>query len=144
MKTFEVHLAIPRIEESKLAEVRRQLERIGISKTKYFQNVNDLRPITPGCMNGHDISNPGTMSTVRVADANGAVELAKLSMSVLQDLGIHGMNFEIEKVITGDELLEQRRIIANLLGEFHVVPNSPQFENHLIYRGTSVELPSDD
>ncbi|PIR55250.1 hypothetical protein COU74_02510 [Candidatus Peregrinibacteria bacterium CG10_big_fil_rev_8_21_14_0_10_36_19] len=142
MKKVEVHIAAPELDGEKTEVLKLILAQVGIPKTKHFHKVADYKPITEGCANGHDISNPGTMSTVKVESHREAITLVKNAMQKLRAAGIEGANFEIEQVIlpgADDEI----KLDTSELGEFSQVPNSPQSENHILYKGTLDSIPTD-
>lgn len=141
---IEVHIAAPKLDEKSTQLVRETLNGLGLPKTKHFQKVNDVNPITPGCLNGHDLQNPGTMSTVKVFSIEDAVNLVRTGMSKLRELGIEGTNFEIERVMVPEDDTVHDFSLEATLPDFKDVPNSPRFENHLVYKGTTAELPSDE
>lgn len=150
MRNIEIHIATPKLDRE-IATPRLNAERaqlvgdvlreIGFTKTKYFQGVRDLRTITPGCMNGHDLSDPLTMSTLKVHTIEEGVALVRNGMAAILGLGITGSNFEIERVMIPNELPGNHQLPN--LSEFRPVPNSPTHENHTLYKGTLSTLPSD-
>lgn len=140
---FEVHISVPKLDKDRSKVVQGALNAIGLPKVKYFQRVRDLQPITIGCANGHDIQNPGAMATVKVQTIEETVNLVRTGMSKLRELGIGGMNFEIEKVMFPEDIQESFSL-QETLPDFQEVPNSPTYENHLLFKGTLNELPSDE
>lgn len=140
---FEVHLAVPKHNELVTQKILEVLTSVGFAKNKYFQKVRDLKPITMGCSNGHDLENPGIMSTSHVASLEEAVSLVQKGMLSLRGEGIEGVNFEIERVMFSSAI-ELRTQVSLLLLDYKPVPNSPQFESHLIYKGCSKDIPSDE
>lgn len=140
---FEVHLAVPKFNELTNQKILKVLTGVGFAKNKYFQKVRDLKPITMGCTNGHDLENPGIMATSHVASLEEAVFLAQKGMFSLKEEGIEGVNFEIERVLFSSAS-ELRAQVALLFSDYKPVPNSPQYENHLIYKGCSADIPSDE
>ena len=66
--------------------------------------------------------------------------MVKKGMGVLRHYGIHG-NFEVEEIISSqfDEIYLP---LTELFPEFRQVPDAPDHENHIIWKGTLVTLPS--
>lgn len=139
---IEVHIAAPKLDEEQTERLKDALGAIGIPKTKFFHNVTDIKPITPvtpGCgkkERGHDLEDPGTMSTVKVYSIEEAVRLVRTGMEKLRELGIKGTNFEIERVMIPGDDEAQSFSLEDHLPEFQEVPNAPKFENHLLWKGT--------
>ncbi len=140
----EIHLAIPKKAISTV--VVDELAMVGFKKAKYFLAVVDVRDEKISCNKdtpptGHDIQDPGMMFTLKVSSIEEAVELVKAGMNVLRTLGVYG-NFEIEGQI-GINYVEYRAMdIEKELPGYKVIADAPAYENHIVWRGTTNELPT--
>lgn len=124
---YEVHIGFAKAS----ADTVQTLQSVGWQKVKFF-----LTNINVAChrATGHDIAIPWAMATSRISQSDEAMDLVCRGMEVLRQSGVQG-NFEIESFD-----LEAPEIA--LPARFRVVPNSPSFENHLIWRGIRQSLPT--
>ncbi|MEK7615471.1 MAG: hypothetical protein AAB431_03760 [Patescibacteria group bacterium] len=142
----EIHLAIPKSAVSK--EVIAALAEVGFRKAKWFLNVTDVRDEKMSCNadtppTGHDIQDPGMMFTTKVRVIQEAIELVKKGMTVLKEFDVYG-NFEIEGQI-GEGFEAYRAIdITTELPGYKIIPDAPAYENHIVWRGKTNELPTNE
>lgn len=142
----EIHLAIPKsaVTDAVVAE----LAHVGFEKAKHFLRVTDVRDEKISCNadtppTGHDIQDPGMMFTKKVPTIEEGMELVKNGMNVLRALHVYG-NFEIEGQI-GDGYVSYRAIdIEKELPEYKEIRDSPAYENHIVWRGTLSEIPTNE
>src|SRR5581483_10936422 len=100
---FEIHIAIPTLPTAITLETIGALKAVGLLKSKYFLEVNDLpvdgqqQACTPPT--GHDLENPGVMTTIKISSLTEAIRMVTEGMAVLRQRGIEG-NFEVEEIIS--------------------------------------------
>lgn len=146
---YEIHIAFPVLPVSTTSLIFAALEEVGIKKNKFFYAVENIRPADSACHpagtppTGHDLENPGSMSTVKVPTYAEARALILTGMEVLAKHSVEG-NFEIEALI-GPSVPEFPEIDVDAdFTEFQRVPDSPAFENHIIWKNLLGALPSYD
>ena len=148
LPNYELHIAGPRIKRPLATQVFTELTKIGLDKNKFFHQLYDVPPNphfpyaedTPSI--GHDLTDPGFMSSVKSEDYQRIKDLAIKGMQILRDHSLPGI-FEIERVITPDSEQPKRDIITDFPG-FRRVPNNPLYENHLVWKGAEASLPQND
>lgn len=140
----EVHLAIPK--RAVTQTVIDELVAIGLKKAKWFLSVEDVRDEKMSCNaqtppTGHDIKDPGMMFTTKVKAVEEAIGLVKAGMRVLRTLKVYG-NFEIEGQI-GEQFVSYRDIdLDREMPEYKIIQDAPAYENHIVWRGTLSEIPT--
>jgi len=145
---FEIHLAGPKVDLDLTQRVFEKLNEVGLTKNKFFLAVYNVPP--PGLYDqvactpptGHDLDNPGWMTTIKVSDFEQAREYVLKGMGVLKEFDIKG-NFEIERVIAQD-VPDYFIDIDKEFPEYQRVPDSPNYENHIIWKDKKMELPSNE
>ena len=143
---FEVHIAGPVALEEVTTATMRDLQQAGFPKNKFFGEVYNV-PAANDCGHtcftppvGHDLENPGWMSTAKTMMYREARELAIKGMEVLEQHGLRG-NFEIEQVIdaaTHDVQIDVARDFPGV----QRVKDSPAYENHIIWKAPQGRLPT--
>lgn len=143
---YEMHIALPVTTNEKMQAAMTALARAGIEKTKYFLAVKNIaveRTCADVPPTGHDLEHPGAMATAKTETRQEAVELILKGMKVLKDLDLDG-NFELEGVIA-PAISEYDVIPVNIeFPGFVNVPDSPGYENHLVFKNAYAKLPSFD
>ncbi len=143
---FEVHVAAPQMSYAEGLALFQQLEDVGLLKNKYFLDVfnvpqdRDYDYVLDTPPTGHDLDAPYFMSTAIVSSFAEAKKLVVEGMAILDRRGKAG-NFEIERIIaeqTEDFFID----VEQEFPEFQRIDDSPEYENHLIFRGTLQTLPS--
>lgn len=139
---FEVHIA----SEGSSPELE-QLFRGKFQKFKYFLNVYDvpataIELATHGVPpTGHDLAAPLFMATSYVASLQEAQTLVSKGMEYLDKHNVKG-NFEIERVIA-DQIQDcHDDPLKGTLEQYHRVPDSPAYENHVGWKAPLTALPS--
>ena len=140
--TFEIHIAGPQTDIDVARRVFDGLREVGLTKNKFFLGVYNV-PAQCGQVactppTGHDLDNPGWMTTIKTHDFEQAKQYVLAGMGVLARYGIEG-NFEIEKVISR-EVTDYVIDVAREFPRYQRVPNSPEFENHIIWKAMSANL----
>ncbi|MDP3741323.1 MAG: hypothetical protein Q8R08_03290 [bacterium] len=143
---FEIHIALPKLPADITQKIINNLKDAGLPKSKYFLGVHSL-PVegtvedTPPT--GHDLEDPGVMTTLKVSAGRHTIKLVRKGMRVLKSYGVVG-NFEIEEILSAQapEIFELDP--DNNLPEFEHVPDSPAYENHIIWKGRMSSLPSNE
>jgi len=140
---IEVHIAIPKIPEPIMKQVFADLAVAGMAKNKYFiavTNTTGEGMVLGTPPTGHDLKTPGAMSTKKTTSIQEALVLIRAGMNVLRKHNLQG-NFEMEGILENEE--QDYSIDMNKdLVEFKPVPDSPAYENHVVWRGTATSLPS--
>lgn len=143
---YELHIAIPQVSPAIMMLLFARLAQVGFEKNKFFYRVANIRPTGTSCHpsgtppTGHDLRDPGAMSTLKVASYEEARRFILIGMEVLSSQGIRG-NFEIEGLL-GPTTLEFPAIhVATEFPGFRQTPDSPSFENHIIWKGPASALP---
>ena len=143
---FEIHVAAPQMSYAEGLALFLQLEDAGLQKNKYFLNVfnvpqdRDYDYVLDTPPTGHDLDAPYFMSTAIVSSFEEAKALVRKGMAILDAHNKAG-NFEIERILaeqTEDFLID----VEQEFPEFQKIDDSPEYENHLIFRGTFQTLPS--
>jgi len=146
---LEVHITAPQMNTSELSQIIGELTGLGITDHQYFSRVHNVEPNkeypqpnkTP--VVGHDIENPGVMSTFISRDYDSVRRLINKAMQVLASHGKKG-NFEVERFIS-PEVKDFDYI--DLGGDFpghKRVANAPAYENHFEYDAPLYMLPPDE
>ena len=149
MATYEMHIAIPVVTRVVMEVIFRGLAEVGFTKNKFFYKVNNVRPEDASCHSagtppvGHDLAHPGAMSTVKVESYEEGRRLLLAGMNVLARHGVHG-NFEIEGLIGPTTHEFPAVALEQDFPGFRATPDSPVFENHIIWKLPASQLPSMD
>jgi len=142
---FEIHIAGPRIDVSTTRKVFDDLKKVGLTKSKFFlgvYNITNKGQVACTPPTGHDLDNPGFMSTIKTPDFEEAKQYVIAGMKVLASYGLKG-NFEIEKVISKD-VPDYNINVKREFPDYQRVHDSPKFENHIIWRNEITNLPSNE
>ena len=140
---FEIHIAIPKLSASLTNSVILALSTIGLPKSKYFLGVYNLpadgsqQACTPPT--GHDLEDPAVMTSLKTNSLHEAIERVRAGMAILKDHGVKG-NFEVEEIAVSP-LPETAMDLSEILPEFQRVPDSPGYENHIVWKGAYALLP---
>lgn len=145
---FEVHIAGPRVDVSVARKIFESLREAGLVKSKFFLRIynvpSDGRYGQVACTppTGHDLDDPGWMSTVKTPDFEEAKKKVLVGMGLLKQYNLKG-NFEIERTI--DESVPDYSIdIEREFPGYRRVQDSPLYENHIIWKDPQANLPSND
>jgi hypothetical protein len=161
---FDIHIAIPKhYDEQKtrpvpLEQIRQDLRDL-IPKFKYFLQVKNFDAdeakeywTLKETAEKHDLADPGAMATIKIGNGNAqdgykeARPLIKEAMKIIESHGVYHGNFELEHFM--DENIRNLRgwsMPRDFPGYVRVMPpDAPSHENHVIYRGRLIELPTMD
>ena len=140
---YEIHITTPQLSAPLISAVILAMQAIGLPKSKYFLGVYNLptdgsqQACTPPT--GHDLAHPWVMTSLKTNSLQEAVEKVRAGMAILK--GIEG-NFEIEEIAASSPLPETAMDLDEILPEFQRVPDSPAYENHIVWKGAYSALPS--
>ncbi len=143
---FEIHVAGPKMLVEEAEALFTEFQRLGFPKHKYFLAVNNVPsssvPYAAGTPPvGHDLENPGVMTTLLTPRYDYVKRLVLDAMALLKSHGYQG-NFEIERVIS-ERIPDFTDIdIGRDFPGFKAADLAPLYENHFIYKGTQNSLPS--
>ncbi len=145
---FEVHLAGPKTEVVLTKRIFEELRKAGLAKSKFFLGVYNIAAegkckqmaCTPPT--GHDLADPGWMTTAKTRDYESAKQYILQGMNVLHQYGLEG-NFEIERLIS-EETLDYRVDIEKDFPDYQRVDDSPEYENHIVWKAHKEDLPSNN
>ena len=143
---FEIHIAGPQTDIATARQVFADLRKLGLTKNKFFLGVYNV-PANYGQVactppTGHDLENPGWMTTTKTTNFEEAKHYVLAGMGVLARHNIKG-NFEVERVISRDDpdyFIEVSREFPN----YQRTPDSPEYENHIIWKDRVANLPSNE
>ena len=140
--SFEVHIAGPKTDVAVARRVFGVLREVGILEHEFFLGVYNIpldgKVATP---TGHDLDEPGFMSTIQTVDFAQAKHYALAGMRVLASHGLKG-NFEIERVIA-EHVPDYQIDVAVEVPDHQAVDDSPLYENHIIW-DEKTRLPSNE
>ena len=143
---FEIHIAGPKTDVSVACRVFDDLREVRLAKSKFFLGVYNVpRDVSYGQVactppTGHDLGNPGWMTTIKTPDFENAKQYVMAGMQVLERYGLEG-NFEIERVISRD-VPDYHIDVVREFPDYQRVHDSPEFENHIIWKDRTIKLPS--
>ncbi|MDO8642919.1 MAG: hypothetical protein Q7R76_05065 [Candidatus Woesearchaeota archaeon] len=145
---FEVHIAGPKTDAEVARRIFEDLREAGLPKSKFFLNVYNILGdemyehvmCTPPT--GHDLDEPGWMTTVKTPDFEEAKKKVLAGMDLLKQHGLRG-NFEVERVIT-EGVPDFPIDIEKEFPGYRRVQDSPLYENHIIWKDLETKLPSNN
>lgn len=145
---FEIHIAGPKTELSVARRVFDGLREVGLMKNKFFLGVYNVptgrmyRQVACTPPTGHDLPDPGWMTTAKARDFEQAKQYALVGMSVLAQHGLEG-NFEVEQMI-GECTPDYHISLERDFPAYQRVADSPTYENHMVWKAELADLPSND
>lgn len=145
---FEIHIAGPQTELSVARRVFDGLREVGLMKNKFFLGMYNVpagrahRQVACTPPTGHDLPNPGWMTTAKTRDFDQAKHYVLAGMDVLARHDLEG-NFEIEQVIEGNTP-DYHVNLERDFPSYQRVADSPTYENHIIWKAGLADLPSND
>lgn len=143
---FELHLAGPQTDLAVARKIFEDLQEVGLTKNKFFLGVYNI-PVNRGQVactppTGHDLDNPGWMTTLKTPSFEQAKQYILAGMGVLASYGLKG-NFEVERVIS--RCVPDYQIdVAREFPGYQRVQDSPEFENHIVWKDEIANLPSNE
>ena len=143
---FEIHIAGPQTDIAIARQVFSDLREVGLTKNKFFLGVYNV-PANYGQVactppTGHDLENPGWMTTTKTPNFEEAKHYVVAGMGVLARHGIEG-NFEVERVISSKDL-DYFIEVAHEFPNYQRTPDSPEYENHIIWKDRYANLLSNN
>lgn len=148
-RTYELHIAAEVLSAERSAALFAALAQAGFEKNKFFYQVTDVRVSEGACHSagtpptGHDLERPGSMTTMKVGSFDQARGLIHRGMEILQSLNVRG-NFEIEGLISPAVPDFSAIDLARDFPGYQRVHDAPLYENHIIWKAPTEDLPSLD